>query len=184
MVKIIERKEITNPDKIARRFWFSGFQDDIMGIYQNGLYCEYVENDLISFKFLVINNVVTIYESTFTSLLEGDLEMFFKNEITKDKIFSWVSTGVTLDYLPRIEMKSWKYKYEIDFVSGEEELWKDTKGDVMLQNTKTIHLLPDICRLFYYIDTDDMLEREYWINLWRIKEYVNRKYKGSDQESE
>lgn len=194
MLKILSKKDFVGiPVHVTLPHQFEEYEEFICtnGIYKEGLWLEYWDNQVINFKFHVFSGIVTIYSGDFSSnFTQSELEIFFQGVVHIDDLFEWVKDKVTLEVKEKLPKNSdkiteiWKYDTEIHFGYGNEIMnSKDplfyNHYEFLVQNTKIIRSLPynwGTGLVFRCLDPKDIDDKLYWINLCALKLYVTRKY--------
>ena len=181
MLRILSKKDFTGSTPL---FTFPELTDEFnefqnLGIWREGLWLEYWENQIINFKFHVYSGIVTIYSGWFISQYsESEITTFWKETIHFSDLLEWIKNDVDLkviSHTPREDpslTKIWKYDYEcyiygLPDASREDPIFKN-HTEFLVQNTKIIRSLPydwGTGLKLYGPDLDDIDEKIYWFNL-------------------
>lgn len=183
---------IIKPEKLEPIYSWSShdFLRDLFEerIWNEGIFLEYWENQILNFKFSYIDGVITIYSGEFISdYSEEEVKIFFSSNIKIHDTYSWVKDNVKLEILDTRDINDegikeiWKYDYEYSN-------WNDFSNDelfskyheYLIQNSVIVRCLPyDWGSIIKMCCPDRNLrleEKNYWLNLCLTKLYVDRNY--------
>ena len=187
MLRILSKKDFTG---ITPLFTFPELTEEFnefqaLGIWREGLWLEYWENQVINFKFHVYSGIVTIYSGWFISQYsEAEIIIFWKETIHFGDLLEWIKNDIDLKIISQTSeedpslTKIWKYDYKCSFyIFREDRIFKD-HTEFLVQNTKIIRSLPyswGTGLKLYGPGLDDIDEKIYWFNLVFSKLcYMNR----------
>lgn len=175
MLRIIEE-----PDNLETLCTFKfNSEEEFYGLH---LFLEYFENEYISIKFFLINGLVTVFKTDFSSLYSQEkLELFFNLYVDLNDLKKWLKKEVTLKTLVTYDEKDsrikevWKMNYPLigtskEFQTEDEILTK--YHEFLLQNSIFIRCNPYLWNryvTFYSPDLKTMKEKNYWFTLCLLK---------------